>query len=63
MRAVTRFPGSRIVAYDRIGERELNVVVGPMAADPYPVSLCLLIVLSGSSLDALERQTQVPFQT
>ena len=41
MRAVTRFPGSRM-AYDRIGERKLNVVVGSMAADPYPASLCLL---------------------
>ena len=49
MRAVTRFPGSRMVTYDRIGERKLNVVVGSMAADTYPASLCLLTVLSGHS--------------
>ena len=49
MRAVTRFPGSRMVTYDRIGERKLNVVVGSMAADPYPAFLCLLTVLSGHS--------------
>jgi len=48
MRAVTRFPGSRMVTYDRIGERKLNVVVGSMAADTYPASLCLLHALSHS---------------
>ena len=48
MRAVTRFPGSRMVTYDRIGERKLNVVVG--AADPHPVLLCLLTVQLGHTI-------------